>query len=174
MEEAKAEIDRLTAEVKSAKKLYSQTMDSLEAISNRIHESRRLGHWLSSPLVAPRICDVGADCSCSSEIMPPSKSAPSSGLEDRVEFSSPLPNSPRHTPPGQDDTDIEAEGNMIDETTFLEFPYASTLRKSGTKHPIFELASDLKSYSIKTETKGEQADLLSVEARPPHSRSQSL
>lgn len=131
-------IDRLTAEVKSAKKLYSQTMDSLESISNRIHESRRLGHWLNSPAVSPRIRGVGADGSCSSEV-PTSISAPSNGL-DGVEVSSPLPSSPRHTPPGKDDTDTEAEGDMTDESAFFESPYAPTLRKAGARHPIFELA----------------------------------
>ncbi|KAM3175600.1 hypothetical protein ACTXT7_008186 [Hymenolepis weldensis] len=160
MEEAKAGIDRLTAEMKSAKKLYSQTMDSLEAISNRIHESRRLGHWLNSPPTSPRLRGVGADGSCSSEVTP---------AEAGTSLS--IPSSPRRTPPGQDDTDTEAE----EETDALDFiGVPSTLRKSGGKRLISELTLNLESCSLTMRTKGEQTDLLSVEVRPQHSRSQSL
>nr|CDS27314.1 SH3 domain binding protein 5 [Hymenolepis microstoma] len=160
MEEAKAEIDRLTAEVESAKKLYSETMSSLEAISNRIHESRRLGHWLNSPPTSPRLRGVGADGSCSSELTP-------------AEAGTSLPSSPRRTPPGQDDTDTEAmELEGADTSDF--FGFHPTLRKPSGKRLISELTSNLESCTLTMRTKGEQTDLLPVEVKSLHSRSQSL
>ncbi|VDO05715.1 unnamed protein product [Rodentolepis nana] len=158
--EAKAEIDRLTAEVESAKKLYSQTMNSLEAISNRIHESRRLGHWLNSPPTSPRLRGVGADGSCSSEMTP-------------AEAGISLPSSPRRTPPGQDDTDTEAvELEGAESSNFIGFH--PTLHKLDDNRLISELTSNLESCTLTMRTQGEQTDLLPVEVKSVHSRSQSL
>lgn len=144
-------IDRLTVEVKSAKLLYAQTMSSLEAISNRIHESRRLGHWLNSPLTSPRTRGVGSEVSNSSGegtrvAATPALSAAEGRKGEEISASLSLPSSPRHTPPGQADTDTEADSEVGGGLTFFGSSYVATLRKSA----VNPLPSDVVSVCVLT------------------------
>ncbi|KAL5103458.1 SH3 domain-binding protein 5 [Taenia crassiceps] len=183
MADAKQVIDRLTVEVKSAKSLYAQTMSSLEAISNRIHESRRLGYWFNSPLTSPRTRGVGSEVSNSSGeglrvAATPALSAAGRGGEE-ISTSLSLPSSPRHTPPGQADTDTEADSEIGGGAAFFGSSYLATLRKSAVNPLHSDVVSALHSCSLgprlrTTQSKGEQTDLLALTVRSQHLRSQSL
>ncbi|EUB57463.1 SH3 domain-binding protein [Echinococcus granulosus] len=180
--DAKQVIDRLTVEVKSAKLLYAQTMNNLEAISNRIHESRRLGHWLNSPLTSPRTHGVGAEVSNSSSEREEVAATPTmleAGGTEEVSASLSPPSSPRHTPPGQADTDTEADSEVGGGPAFFGSSYVATLRKSAGNPLLSDVVSALHSCSMgpamqTTQSKDEQTDSLALTVRSQHSRSQSL
>lgn len=182
MADAKQVIDRLTVEVKSAKLLYAQTMNNLEAISNRIHESRRLGHWLNSPLTSPRTHGVGAEVSNSSSEREEVAATPTmleAGGTEEVSASLSPPSSPRHTPPGQADTDTEADSEVGGGPAFFGSSYVATLRKSAGNPLLSDVVSALHSCSMgpamqTTQSKDEQTDSLALTVRSQHSRSQSL
>ncbi|VDM31395.1 unnamed protein product [Hydatigera taeniaeformis] len=164
MEDAKQVIDRLTVEVKSAKLLYAKTMSSLEAISNRIHESRRLGHWLNSPLTSPRTRGVGAEVSNSSSEGARAVATPTLsdvGRREGISASVSLPSSPRHTPPGQADTDTEADSEVTRRPAFLE-SYVATLRKSAASPLPLDVVSALHSCSVEPEFRITQSKDLSI------------
>ena len=176
-------------------------MRSLETISNRIHESRRLGHWLNSPPISSRYRGVGA------EEAPPMMMANRSGEESA--FSPSLPSSPRHTPPGQADTDSDmaesevgaAPSKIFDSTpntickSIGNPPYSEVISVSlqllvfldswrYTKSPLhlwlpLLLLQAFQSFSMEpglqtTQSKGEQTDFSSLVNRSQHSRSQCL
>ena len=129
--ESKQLIERLTSEVKSAKQLYAQTMQSLEAISNRIHESRRLGHWLNSPPASSSSRCRGVGAEGIEETSPVMKDASASSL----------PSSPRHTPPGQADTDSElAELDLTaagKSTFFASTTTPTSITSKSVRNPLF-------------------------------------
>lgn len=103
-QEAKRRVEGLTEGVRANKTLYSQTMRSLETISNRIHESRRQGEWLRSPRLQPRFSGVGLEDD--KHVVETTRS------RDSTSSLCSLPSSPRRTPPGQADTDTEAESEI--------------------------------------------------------------
>ncbi|BHF59431.1 SH3 domain-binding protein 5 [Sparganum proliferum] len=144
MEEAKNYVDSLSERLRENKALYSQTLKHLEAISDRIHESRRNLHlegenWVSEPQstflpACFRGSGVGAEAkpdppsealqqrlSSLSSSLPPLCSSPD--RRKRVpSIVTSIPHSPRRTPPGQLDTDIEEEGSLpVGETASSDF-----------------------------------------------------
>uniref|UniRef100_A0A0X3P6C5 SH3 domain-binding protein 5-like n=1 Tax=Schistocephalus solidus TaxID=70667 RepID=A0A0X3P6C5_SCHSO len=154
MEEAKSYVDSLSERLKENKALYSQTLRQLEAISDRIHASRRSlglegehcvnglqGTFLSACL---RGSGVGAEAKSDplsealrqrlspfSSPLPPPCSSPNRQKRLLSSISS-IPDSPRRTPPGQLDTDPEEEGSLTaGQTTFSDFlPILNGLREA--------------------------------------------
>ncbi|VDL90755.1 unnamed protein product, partial [Schistocephalus solidus] len=153
--EAKSYVDSLSERLKENKALYSQTLRQLEAISDRIHASRRSlglegehcvnglqGTFLSACL---RGSGVGAEAKSDplsealrqrlspfSSPLPPPCSSPNRQKRLLSSISS-IPDSPRRTPPGQLDTDPEEEGSLTaGQTTFSDFlPILNGLRESN-------------------------------------------
>nr|VZI40762.1 unnamed protein product [Spirometra erinaceieuropaei] len=142
--EAKNYVDSLSERLRDNKALYSQTLKHLEAISDRIHESRRNlhlegEHWVSEPQstflpACFRGSGVGAEAkpeppsealqqrlsSLSSSLPPPC--SPPDRRKRIPSIVASIPHSPRRTPPGQLDTDIEEEGSLpVGETASSDF-----------------------------------------------------